>query len=437
MTMRRIPDSTCRPAMRSAKRVAVFLVAAVVAGCGPDGALPNAPGEEEGPSARLQLASPVERSTSPGAAQSASAPTPSQGQASGGADTSNASAYHPAVAALARCTRGNGCPTTVPSDYVLTPSGWFHPSCIVPIDEDEEYDLLASKVNRRDGTGRGVAPCGHLPYDKKGKMFDPSARASHEAPAQNPQDAVAEASKQTPPPLISWDWLADIHNDVSVGGVSSIEATWSVPAKAPSPGAIIYLFPGVQNGIILQPVLGSDSRPDGWTIQSWACCDAGNNNLISSSWATARTGDSIFGTATGSSCNAATGVCSTWTINTVNMTTGGSSSGTLTNNTRAYGTGAGQVVAGALETYWVDRCAQLPVPAVSFLNVVVKDINAKAISPANLHWVNNDWATWPGHVPECWVKAYNYTTGDFTTGANIKWSLSGAPPFVAYTSILR
>jgi hypothetical protein len=107
----------------------------------------------------------------------------------------------------------------------------------------------------------------------------------------------------------------------------------------------------------------------------------------------------------------------------------------VTNNTQAFGTGAYQVVAGAFEVYWVDRCSQLAGPGVSFGNVLVQDINGNILSPAAMHWVDNDWIAWPGGVPECWTTATHVANQNLTT-ANINWSLCGAPPLSAIESLL-
>jgi hypothetical protein len=335
-------------------------------------------------------------------------------------------AYHPAVEALRKCAGVRGCPATVPSDFVLTPSGWFHPSCVVPILEDEVYNLMSGEASRSGGTTRIAPPCGHLPYDAQGTTYSPTARST----------------QKSPPPSIAHDYLADVHNGVSVSPVSIITATWTVPPAPPSDGATLYYFPAVRNwspnGLIIQPVLeynGASDNTPGWAIESWDCCDAQGNILKSASVVPVSPGEVINGAAVGSSCNATTGVCSTWTVQTGTLTRNLWSIGVVTNNPDAFGTGPNEVLAGAFEVWGVDTCSQLAYPRVHFSDVSVADINGRGLSPAAMNWVDNDWNTWPGHVPECWATA-GHASGPSTTSVDISWSTCGAPPFLAIESLL-
>jgi hypothetical protein len=127
-------------------------------------------------------------------------------------------------------------------------------------------------------------------------------------------------------------------------------------------------------------------------------------------------------------------VCSTWTITTQNLTTGGSSVGVLTNNTIPFGTGPGQVVAGAFELNFVDTCSKLPYPGLSFGNVQVRGMNGNILSPATMNWVDGQLS---GFEPECWFKATHVNDSqNLLTTANLNWSLCGAAPLSAIESLL-
>jgi len=108
----------------------------------------------------------------------------------------------------------------------------------------------------------------------------------------------------------------------------------------------------------------------------------------------------------------------------------------MTNNNVPFGVFPLQVVAGAFEVWWVDTCSQLPYPGVSFGSVLVQDMNGNILSPAAMHWTQDDWIKWPGqYVPECWTTAA-WANGSSMTTVNINWSLLGAPPLSAILSLL-
>ena len=336
---------------------------------------------------------------------------------------SNATGATGVVASLRMCSTVKGCPATVPSDFVLTPSGWSHPSCITPIHEDEVYDLISGTITRSDGTTRTAPPCLYPNYSSRGQTLRRFA-----------QSTIAPAT-----PLVQ-DWLANTENSASVGPVSYIQANWTVPPSPPWPGesAGFYYFPAVQGSSnLIQPVLGYNTTIHAkWTIQSWDFFN-GTNKLVGDVIVQVSPGDAIQGYARGTNCSSTGptyGVCSTWSVVTKDTNTGLSSTGvTVANVTESFGTQQGQVQGGVLEVAGMDICSQLAYPRLTFTAVTARDINGNTLSPSAMNW--SDVSRFGIYEPECWVRA-THVNGASDTTVTINWSLCGAPPLVAIESLL-
>jgi hypothetical protein len=149
-----------------------------------------------------------------------------------------------AVTANAQVPAGPNRPPQVPEDYVITPFGYFHPSCVIRLAEGEELLEGGDAVQKADGTIYRVQACQYPRYTARG--------------------AMVRDSSTTNPPTIGHSWIVgvDVTSDSSFG---EIDGTWSVPSAPQSyHGQTIYLFPGledyVQDTSILQPVLVSCPR---------------------------------------------------------------------------------------------------------------------------------------------------------------------------------
>lgn len=325
----------------------------------------------------------------------------------------DASSYAPAVASLPKCKAANGCLPGVPSDYVLTPAGWFHPSCIVAVHSDEDYDLLSGIITSGGGSTRLAPPCAYLPRDVQGNAFNPAARV-HQPPSDS-------------------GWLATTWNGSSIGSVTDLQAQWTVPSTPISGNGIVYLFPGLQNTTILQPVLayngddGTGGLAPGWTIQSWDCCDATGNNIMNDSPVGVNQGDRISSELKGTNCNAESGVCSEWAVGVGDEATPQQwVSATIANNAQVFGTGAGQVVGGALEVYAINTCSQLPSSSEISFTVIAQDIDGNDVSPGNMNWASLTGA----QTPNCEPTAAETNVGATST-VNIGWSSSAPLPVPA------
>ena len=257
---------------------------------------------------------------------------------------------------------GPNRPANVPAEYVVTPVGYLHPSCIAGIAESET--LINGKITSKNGTSRALPKCAYPRYDRAGEIVDTGGS----------QKKLAAA----PPPLPYSGWVESANSD-SYGALNWISANWKVPAApAVDVGQTIYYFPGIQpigsasTYTILQPVLGWNSGH--WTIQSWNCCADGT--AVNSPADSVNAGDTIYGYVQGNPCTG--GVCSQWQVYTGDWTNGHHS----TLNTTAFGNQMGWAFAGVLEVYGVSACNHYPATgSVTFTNIQVRNANYQQISP--------------------------------------------------------
>ena len=181
----------------------------------------------------------------------------------------------------------NSRPLEVPEGYVVTPFGYFHPSCVLMLAEGQIL-LADGRVQYADGT---VEPssgmCSYPHYTPSGAIV----------PADEP------ASKPNPLTINGWVESVSVTSNASYG---KIAATWLVP---PSPtsndGQCLYFFPGFEDSndvlSIVQPVLqwGGGCYISGgafWLVASWNCCMSGTTWY--STPLDVSVGDTILGTIT-------------------------------------------------------------------------------------------------------------------------------------------
>jgi hypothetical protein len=278
-------------------------------------------------------------------------------------------------------------PPGVPAHYLMTPHGYFDPSCIVEIQDDEKVDANDDIV-RRDGTKRPLSMCLLPHFHKDGQRVGPL----FETPTVN-------------------SWVADVES-TSVGASSFISANWTVPHNPTSVGSqVVYFFPGfvplATDDTILQPVLGWNhlGTGGGWKIASWNCCRNGNN--LHSPLVSVSAGASLFGYVWGTGCNSQTGVCSSWQV-----LTSVANGAQTTLNTNSYGEVLDWDFAAALEAYNVNLCQQYPPDSrVTFQNVTVRNVSGATVQPS---WSTTLFAA----SPECGRNA-SFTS----TSATINWCI--------------
>ena len=268
-----------------------------------------------------------------------------------------------AVSAMEQQLRPQG----VPSNFVVTPNGYFDPSCVQEVHEGEELHKDGN-IRRVDGSLRKPALCSQAHFALNGTRIEPNGLVTFPA-AHNP--------------TIN-GWVIDTNYSSSVA-IGRIVASWKVPSNpTTSASQVIYFFPGLEQlpnvQSILQPVLGWNGYNDHkWTMASWNCCVSGTT--YHSSPINVSVGDSITGD-TYSNCSPGV-TCSTWKIVSKDVTKGTST--TLTTN--PYAT-LNWVFGGVLEAYGVSSCNHYPSNgSIAFTNIAVYNLNQVQI--ANPPWTKD------------------------------------------------
>jgi len=248
-------------------------------------------------------------------------------------------AFLASTTAYAQAPAGPNRPAGVPDGYVITPFGYFHPSCVLRLSEGETL-ADGRVIQHADGTLETVPACSYPHYTPGGEM-------------------VIAGAAGVQPPTITHSWIewASTTTSKSYG---ELVATWTVPPTPPSNnGQTLYFFPGLEdiNDVvsILQPVLGWNSDfSSAYGIASWNCCPSGIT--VESSPVSVSAGDKIKGTMK-DTCSAGTLSCSKWNVTTEDVTTGKS---TKLSNTSSEGQTFNWAFGGALEVYNVVKCGDFP-----------------------------------------------------------------------------
>lgn len=142
---------------------------------------------------------------------------------------------------------GANRPATVPDDFLATPFGFFHPSCVASLAKGEKL-LPDRRIVHADGSIESEARACNFPhFSATGKL----ART-----AQKPS-----TSRSTRPDINGWLENANVTPQSSNIAYGALIAWWLVP---PSPrdddGQVLFFFPGLEDidnpqTSILQPVL--------------------------------------------------------------------------------------------------------------------------------------------------------------------------------------
>lgn len=269
-------------------------------------------------------------------------------------------------------------PPGVPSDFVFTPNGYFHPSCIVRVSHDDVLNEDGS-VRAPDSNLRGPVHCAYPHYDGAGRPLSPERAPAIEPSASNP------------------NWKADA--EISSPSVDNISAQWTVPSNMTSTIDVVYFFPGLEDDVapsgsitILQPVLGwnASGGPSGWSITSWNCCISGTQ--FESTAIAVSPGDTIVGSVAGSNCNTTTNVCSNWQVTTTDYH-GSAIASTTLNTAASYN--FNNTWGGVLESYFVSNCGDYPsTGSLTFGSISVHQLGGGYFTPS---WAN----TIESRTPAC------------------------------------
>lgn len=260
-----------------------------------------------------------------------------------------------------------GLPDNVPRDYVVTPNGFFHPSCVQRTESDETLRADGTIV-RADGGSRRVPICTYPHFAADGTELAADAV---------PSPTLAPAAD---PPQIN-GWVAYASYTLQRANASVyIASNMSVPT-APNvhSGQVVYFFPGLEDAqhvqTIVQPVLGWNAFNDGgWTIASWNCCLSGQT--WHSPAVAVDSGVTLFGSVSGSNCDGS--VCADWTI----LTRDPANDHDTTLNTSGYGQAFDWVFGAVLEAYGISQCGELPQSQTEeFSRIVVYALRAPGGGP--------------------------------------------------------
>lgn len=199
------------------------------------------------------------------------------------------------------------------SDYVQTPHGLVHGTCLHIIESDQKVDTQNT----------GFTNCKGFATIQTLRALSPNG----------------------------WKASGNFAPDVPLG---SMKVTFTVPEPPKVNGALIYLFPGAEDAhlsTILQPVLqwGGDGG-ERWTIASWAVTIDGHN--VKSDPIEVMPGDTILGTVEATQCSE--DACD-WLIETRDVNSGKAATLQVANMPSLLLF----LVAGALEAYPEDPCCPL------------------------------------------------------------------------------
>lgn len=249
-------------------------------------------------------------------------------------------------------------PAGGPDDYVPTPAGWHHRSCVHQVDDGAQVSK-DGLVSRKNGPSYRIARCAY------------PARASRNGPALPPPTGRAAP----PPPTIN-GWLEYASRSQPVGSwYRQIRANYTVPvpplALYTSASQVYYTFPGLQSTYIIQPVLQYGGGGNAWVMASWHC----NSQLgcVHSPFKNTAAGNTLLGTVVASNC---AGANCTWTITTRDVT---SNVQTVLTKTDTYDYWWG--VGGAVEVFNLNSCDQFPIRGVFYTNIALYDQNNVLLSP--------------------------------------------------------
>jgi hypothetical protein len=269
-------------------------------------------------------------------------------------------------------------PAGVPEDYVITPFGYFHPSCVKQLGNGDVLLQDERAIQHVDGSRDATSACGYPHFSAAGQVLD--------------EDAAAFKT-----PAISHAWVED-SSVTTTSSYGELTANWTVPpAPTSDDGQTVFFFPGMEDYkdvvTIIQPVLGWNSDfSAAWGIASWNCCTTGT--VYESTPVSVKSGDEIHGTMK-SSCAGGSLSCSTWNITTQDVTTKKS---TTLSRSSSQGQTFNWAFGGALEVYSIAQCSDYPPNgSLTFSDLVLYTAAFKVI--ANPGWSVSNLSA--GLTPQC------------------------------------
>jgi hypothetical protein len=285
------------------------------------------------------------------------------------------------TAAFALPLAGPKRPATVPAHYLITPFGYFEPSCVAHLAQGDVLRKDKKAIEHANGTSENMHVCAYPHYTASG-------------------EAITGDERAVQPPTIGHAWI-EYAGITTTSAYGEIYSEWEVPpAPTTNDGQTVYLFNGLEDYqdvvTIVQPVLGWNSDyASAWGIASWNCCESGT--VYEAPPAPVNSGDHIEGYVF-DNCAAGTKVCSSWDIVTYDVTNGNFSELLDTSN---FGQTFNWAFGGVLEVYNIVQCGDYPPPdysgGIGFHNQTV--LNDKFVRIASPAWKITNLSS--GLSPQC------------------------------------
>jgi hypothetical protein len=292
------------------------------------------------------------------------------------------------TAGQAQAPAGPNRPTGVPGSFLITPFGYFHPSCVVHLAPGDELLPDQSVIRHRNGGTDNMPACAYPHYRGDGERVYGDERGIKD-------------------PNISHSWIVS-ESVTTSSSYGFLSAQWNVPPPpASNNGQVLYYFPGLEdiNDVvtILQPVLGWNSDyASAWGIASWNCCVKGTSYEATPQ--PVKPGDTILGYLH-NTCSAGIRICASWDVVTWDLHSGNYSELLNTSNFRqtfnwAFG--------GVLEVYHVHQCSDYPnnpngltggTYTMSFNAITLYENHNGNLVPVIPSWTFNNWAS--RLTPQC------------------------------------
>lgn len=284
-------------------------------------------------------------------------------------------------------------------DYVRTPAGWWHRSCVHEIPEGAHL-ARDGRVTRGDGTTYQLPDCTYVSYPTRRNI-----RADSVLPPT--VNGHLEFAYEDAPSNNSW---------------RSIEAKWVVASKPTASYdlyEVYYTFPGLQSqeegdNVILQPVLqygynGGFGCISCWYAASWRCDERPGGTCGHSSPFSVSVGDSIYGLIQSEACYG--GICS-WSVITLDMTTNIRSTLSFDDPDDLYTLAIG----GDVEVYNLDTCNHFPTNGVFYSGITLLDEGGPTV-PSWSHYIQ------PGASPSC-----EYDVSSTASTVDLYHNIPAPPP---------
>ena len=163
-------------------------------------------------------------------------------------------------------------PAGVPSSYMFTHHGWFHPSCVVRIGEDEVVGADTVVRGRSDGAAHfSLSPCAYPRFDLHGRAAPTGTAAPDHLPEHLPPQAAAA-------PYDGYIVAYFYNGKIASGSTLVTDVIVPTPPTEVADQDVAF-FNGIQTpSCIMQPVLDFNGETaNKWSIESEQCCVNGND----------------------------------------------------------------------------------------------------------------------------------------------------------------